>query len=132
MFCLRRVLPLALLLALTALLAACGNEVVPLAVNEQAQIACTAECADRGQCGELADGRPAVLANEGVPAVTAQNRFFVNESLVTVVDVQARELIAARDGVPLIAEVTPFAHVFYNVTDGIKTAWVSEWCLARP
>ncbi len=132
MSCLRSALPLILLLVVTALLAACGNEAAPFAVNEQAQIACTAECADRGQCGELGDGRRAVLANEGAPAVTAQNRFFVNETPVTVLDIQPRELIAARDGVALIAEATSFPHMFYSVTDGTKTAWVSEWCLARP
>jgi hypothetical protein len=73
-----------------------------------------------------------VLASDGGPAVSGHNRFFFDEALVTVVGSQQRELIAARDGVPLIAEATNFPHLFYRVSDGVKTAWVSEWCLARP
>ena len=128
---LRPALPLALLVAL-ALLAGCGNELATFSENEQAKIACSQECAERGQCGEMDAGRRAVLANESVPAVAAHNRFFVEETLVTVVGTQPRELIAARDGVPLIAEATAFPHLFYNVSDGVKTAYVSEWCLGRP
>lgn len=128
---LRPVLPLVLLLAL-AVLAGCGDETATFAENEQAKIACSQECAERGQCGEMDDGRRAVLASEGAPAVAAHNRFFVEETLVTIVGTQPRELIAARDGVPLIAEATPFPHLFYNVSDGGKTAYVSEWCLGRP
>ncbi len=115
------------------LLAACGrNEEVPFAQDEQAQIVCSDACAGHGQCGALADDRLAVLANEGGPAVTLHDRFFVEGLAVTVVEPNPRELIAARDGVPLIAEATPFPHYFYRVSGEGKTAWVSEWCLARP
>ena len=44
----------------------------------------------------------------------------------------ARELIAARDGVPLMNEAVAFPHIFYRVEGEGKNAWVSEWCVARP
>ena len=129
---LRPTLFFATLFALAYFLAACRGEVVPLAVDEQAQIDCTDECATRGQCGRLLDDRRVVLANEGRPAVADHNRFFLAEALVVVREVSNRELIAARDGVPLMNEAVPFAHVFYRVEGEGKNAWVSEWCVARP
>jgi hypothetical protein len=124
---------LVMLCALTLLAAACRDETpVPFARDEQARIDCSEACAARGQCGTLIDDTRAVLANEGGPAVSLHNRFFLQDTLVTVVETSARELIAARDGVPLIAEATSFPHLFYRVTGEGKDAWVSEWCLARP
>ena len=129
---LRPTLALATLFALAFYLAACRGEVVPLAVDEQVQITCTDECADRGQCGRLLDERRAVLANEGRPVVKNHNRFFLDEALVVVREVSNRELIAARDGVPLTDEALPFPHIFYRVEGEGKNAWVSEWCIGRP
>jgi hypothetical protein len=129
---LRPTLIFATFLALAFYLAACRGEVVPLAVDEQAQIDCTDECATRGQCGRLLDDRRVVLANEGRPAVADHNRFFLAEALVVVREVSNRELIAARDGVPLMNEAVAFPHIFYRVEGEGKNAWVSEWCVARP
>lgn len=129
---LRPTLIFATLFALAFYLAACRGEVVPLAVDEQAQIDCTDECVARGQCGRLLDERRVVLANEGRPVVRDHNRFFLNETLVVVREVSNRELIAARDGVPLTEEEVPFPHIFYRVEGEGKNAWVSEWCIARP
>ncbi len=123
---------LAALLTLFLLLAACGREPAPLAVDEQVQAVCTDECVARGQCGRLTDERLVVLANEGGPAVSLHNRFFFDQSLVTIREINAREVIAARDGVPLLSESTPFPHAFYRVEGEGRIAWVSEWCLARP
>ncbi len=128
---LRPTLLFATLFALAYFLAACRGEVVPLAVDEQAQIDCTDECATRGQCGRLLDDRLVVLANEGRPAVSAHNRFFLDEALVVVREVVNRELVAASNGSPQAGAV-PFAHVFYRVEGEGKNAWVSEWCVARP
>ena len=128
---LRPALPFVALLALM-LLAACRDEVVPLGVNEPAKINCSEECANRGQCGRLPDDRPAILASEGGPAVSGHNRFFFNESLVTITNTQERELIPASNGVPINMQAERMPHTFYQVTDGVKTAWVSGWCLARP
>jgi hypothetical protein len=124
----------ALTCLLVWLLAACGGgENVPFAANEQARIECTDECAAHGQCGTLtSNDQPAVLANEGGPAVTLQNRFFLEDSVVTVVESSQRELIAAEGGVPLLGVATQFPHMFYLVSGEGKTAWVSEWCLGRP
>ena len=129
---LRPTLIFATLFALAFYLAACRGEVVPLAVDEQAQIDCTNECVTRGQCGRLLDERPVVLANEGRPAVADHNRFFLDQTPVVVREVINRELIAARDGAPLINEALPFPHIFYRVEGEGKNAWVSEWCIGRP
>jgi hypothetical protein len=122
------------LLCVLALLAvSCRDDTpVPFARDEQARIDCSDACAARGQCGTLIDDTQVVLANDGGPAVSLHNRFFLQDTLVTVVDTSARELIAAREGVPLIAEATSFPHLFYRVNGEGKDAWVSEWCLARP
>jgi len=129
---LRPTLILATLLVLAFTLVACRGEVAPLAVDEQAQIDCTDECVARGQCGRLLDERRVVLANEGRPVVKDHNRFFLHETPVVVREVSNRELIAARDGVPLTEEEVPFPHIFYRVEGEGKNAWVSEWCIARP
>jgi hypothetical protein len=129
---LRPIYLLAALLILFLLLAACRREPAPLAVDEQVQAVCTDECGARGQCGRLTDERLVVLANEGGPAVSLHNRFFLDQALVTIREVSPRELIAARDGVPLISEATRFPHLFYRVEGEGKIAWVSEWCLVRP
>jgi hypothetical protein len=119
--------------ALIVLLVACGgNENVPFVRDEQVLVTCSEECANRGQCGVMTDERRAVLANESGPAVTLQDRFFIEGATVVVVESSQRELFAALDGAPLIAETTPFPHMFYRVSGEGKTAWVSEWCLARP
>lgn len=117
------------------LLTACrgGDENVAFVKDEQVQITCSEECVVHGQCGTLAEGPRAVLANEGGPAVTLQNRYFLDETLVTVVESNLRQLTTMRDGAPLDPlEATPFPHTFYRVSGKGKTAWVSEWCLARP
>ncbi len=130
----RRPLLLLLLMGLAAALSvACRNgEESPLAQGDQAQITCSDECAARGQCGTLEDEQLAILAHDSGPAVTLHNRFFADETLVTVEEINTREIIAARDGVPLNSEATPFPHTFYRVTGEGKTAWVSGWCLSRP
>lgn len=119
--------------SIVALLAGCGgNENVPFAANEQAQLTCSDECAAHGQCGMLNEEQRVVLANDGGPAVTLHDRFFLDGTISTIVEISQRQLIAARDGIPLNAESTPFPHIFYRVNGEGKTAWVSEWCLARP
>ncbi len=130
----RRPLLLLLLLGLAAALpAACRNGAdSPLAQGEQAEITCSDECAVHGQCGTLEDEQLAVLGHDSGPAVTLHNRYFVDETLVTIEETSTRDIIAARDGAPLNAEATPFPHTFYRVTGEGKTAWVSGWCLARP
>ncbi len=120
-----------LLLVLGCLLAACGGDEPPLAVDEAAKVVCSNDCIAHGQCGRLVDDRRVVLANEGRPAVWAHNRFFLDESLVTVREVSQRQLVASLDQVPL-TEATPFSHIFYRLEGEGKNAWVSEWCVARP
>jgi hypothetical protein len=118
-------------LLLLALLAACGGDPVPLAVDEPAVIDCTDECADRGQCGRLVDDRLAALGHSAGPAVTGHDRFFVHETAVVVREVSERQLVGASSGIPLEG-ATPFPHLFYRVEGEGKNAWVSEWCVARP
>lgn len=116
-----------------ALLAACRNgEDTPLTQGEQVQITCSDQCAVHGQCGTLDDDKLAVLGYDSGPAITLHNRYFVDETLVTIEEINTRDIIAARDGAPLFDEATPFPHTFYRVTGEGKTAWVSGWCVARP
>lgn len=123
-----------LIIAMTLVLVACGgDENVPFALNDPAQVVCSEECAAHGQCGTLVDADgPAILANEAGPAVELHDRFFVEDTLVTIIEVSPRELISASGGAPLIGVATPFPHTFYRVASDSKTAWVSEWCVARP
>lgn len=102
------------------------------APEQQAKASCTETCARRGQCGTLPDNRKAILANQSGPAVSLHDRFFTEGSVVTVIEVGERELIATQNGVPLIPGATPFPHTFYRVSTADKTAWVSSWCLTRP
>lgn len=131
---LRRTFLIALLMAVVLVLAACrgdgGNS--QFIVDEQVEATCSEDCANHGQCGTLTDGARVVLAMEGGPAVSLHDRFFLEGSLVTVLELSARELTAARNGVAISAEATPIPHTFYRVNGDGKTAWVSEWCLARP
>jgi hypothetical protein len=121
-----------LLLATILSLVACRDRQIRFSIDEQGVITCSDACARHGQCGVMLGDQKAVLANQGGPAVSLHDRFFNEGTVVTVVDLRERELIAARDSVPLIAQSTPFPHIFYQVNTVDKTAWVSEWCLARP
>lgn len=125
---------IALTSVLVLLLAACrgGGEDDRFVQNEQARIVCSEMCSTRGQCGTLTNGQRAVLANVNGPAVSLHDRLYIEGIAVTIVEPSPRELIAARDGAPLIGQATPFPHMFYRVNAEDKTAWVSEWCLERP
>ncbi|MCO5179676.1 MAG: hypothetical protein KIS95_06220 [Anaerolineae bacterium] len=121
------------IILVVCLLSACGGaETTEYAVSEEVQISCTDECAAHGQCGALDDDTRVVLGNDVGPAVSLHNRLFLDGHRVTVLELSRRELIAARNGAPLIGEATAFPHIFYRVDEAGKTAWVSEWCLARP
>ena len=125
----------ALIILMVCLLAACGGaEATQYAVSEQVQTTCTDDCIAHGQCGALDDDTRVVLGSSVGPAVavTLHDRLFMEGNLVMVLEMSQRELIAARNGAPLIGEATPFPHTFYRIDDVGKTAWVSEWCLARP
>lgn len=135
-----RLLPFILILLVVAgvivavlLLSRRGNNNVPFAVNDRALLACTETCAGRGQCGTLDNSRRVVLANAAGPVVKNHDRLYQDGSQAIIVDLADRELIAARNGAPLIGESDPFRHTFYLVqSQEGKTAWVSGWCLARP
>jgi hypothetical protein len=119
--------------ALLLLLAASGGDETPFAQNDRALIACSEECAARGQCGTTDDGRRVVLANSVGPEVSRHDMLYTDETQVSIAEVTQRELIAARNGSPLMNEATPFPHTFYKVADQEgRSAWVSSWCLARP
>jgi hypothetical protein len=123
-----------LLLALgLVVLASCGsNQPSQPAVNEPGVLVCSRECGDRSQCGVLQSAEHAVLANEGGPAVTLHDRYFLDGTTVTVLEINERQLLPAQNGVP-IPNSTPFPHNFFRVSEaGGKTAWVSGWCIERP
>lgn len=122
---------LAGLLALLSVLRGRGAGDPQFAVDEQVKATCTDECVARGQCGTIGDN-PIVLAMDAGPTVVLHDRFFPEGATVTITETSDRELIAARNGIPLTPGATPFPHTFYRVNDDGKTAWVSGWCLARP
>lgn len=131
----RSLRPLALVLLLMLLIpAACRDQTPALpGVGEAAVLTCTEECGARGQCGRLNTNQLVVLANEGGPSVRLQDRFFPDGTRVTLVEVNEREVIAARNNVPLTDSATPFPHSFFRADDGAgKVAWVSSWCVIRP
>jgi len=115
-----------------AMLTACRNGGNSFAVEQQVQTTCSETCARRGQCGTLPDNQRAVLANSAGPAVSLHDRYFTEGTVVTILAISEHALIAAQNGVPLTPGATPFPHNFYQVSTTDKTAWVSEWCLARP
>lgn len=119
-------------LSALSLLTACRNENVPFTVEEEAEATCSETCARYGQCGTLPDNQKAVLANQAGPAVSLHDRYFTEGTRVIVIEISQRDLVASRNGVPLIPDTTPFPHTFYRVNSADKSAWVSEWCLARP
>lgn len=122
-----------LIILMVCLLAACGGaEATEYAVSEELQATCTDECAAHGQCGALDDDTRVVLGSSVGPAVTLHDRLFLEGARVVVLEMSQRQLIAARNGAPLNAEATPFPHTFYRVDEAGKSAWVSQWCLARP
>lgn len=113
-------------------LVACRDQDSSFAVDQQARVTCSESCTRHGQCGTLPDNQKAILAGVNGPAVSLHDRFFIEGTEVIVVEISERELIAAQNGVPLIPQATPFPHTFYRVSAADRTAWVSEWCLARP
>lgn len=125
---------LGLVLLLGVALAACRDQTPPTpGVGEPAVLSCTEACVARGQCGRLNTNQAVVLANEAGPAVRFQDRYFLEGTRVTLVEVNEREVIAARNGVPQTDTATPFPHSFFRVDDGAgEVAWVSSWCVARP
>lgn len=129
----KRPFPWPILVFALLFLAGCGREETPLAVNEQVQAVCTAECSDRGQCGVLSGASQAVLANEAGPAVRFHDRYFVENTLLTILAMVERQLLPAENGIPIAAVDQSFPHQFFQVAnaDG-KTGWISEWCVARP
>lgn len=122
------------LLLVTIAVAACRDQTPTLpAVGEQAILTCSETCTSRGQCGTINGNQAVVLANAAGPAVKFQDQFFSDGTLVTLVEANDRELIAARDGAPLSDVATPFPHTFFRAQDAAgMSAWVSSWCVARP
>ena len=134
----RLLLPRAwLLLALVILVSvvmACGGggaELPPAAgltpnvAAGTAALACSQECADRGQCGPTEDRGPAVLLNLEQPAVVAaEHDLAVPEgTTVEVREVQSRTVVdASGNGFPL-----NFYRVFVQSRN--VEAWVAEWCV---
>jgi hypothetical protein len=87
-------------------------------------LVCNDECADRGQCGRLADGRYVVLAHPDQPAVRDHQLLFAADSTAALVatNVQTVQVIATGE---------QFDQPFYQLTrpeDG-RSAWVAGWCV---
>ncbi len=115
------------------LVAACGRG-TPTATDPQALlsgqavVACSDQCAARGQCGVLADGQQAILGNSFGPDTLNHDRLFVAGTAVNIVGSEVRV-------VQSLANAEQRAQLpFYAVAlpDNSKTAWVAGWCVASP
>ncbi len=123
------------LLLLALVLAACRNNEPPPppAVGEAALVVCDDACSARGQCGTLATSAQVVLANQGGPAVTLHDTYFLNQAAVTVEELFDRAVLPAENGEPVADQSQAFNHTFFRVRDAAGvTAWVAGWCVARP
>lgn len=92
----------------------------------QVVLACSEECARRGQCGRTTDDRQVVLGHPEGPALEAHQMFFPVETAVTQLATNSRT-------VQVVATGAEFEHTFYQVTrpeDG-RVGWVAGWCV-RP
>lgn len=123
-----------LLLLAGILLTACGDDLPTFAVGDQGVVVCSDDCAAHGQCGSTSDERRVILANQAGPIIRFHDRYFPEDTIVTIRDSQPRELIAAEGGIRL-EDATPFPHTFYLIAGTVgeieKTGWVSQWCLDR-
>jgi len=97
------------------------------ASQSEAILTCSAESANRGQCGDTAEQGAVVMGGLGGPAVRYHELLFPAESRVTVNGSDVRTLE------PLIGG-EQFDLTFYYVTvvDGGKSGWVAGWCVAAP
>lgn len=90
-------------------------------------VVCTAECADRAQCGVTADGSRVVLAHNGPdPALRGHNSFIPHQTPVVIGPTRAEPVVQTIDN-------TQFSVNFYTVTNQelLRTGWVAGWCVAN-
>ena len=88
-------------------------------------LACSASCAERGQCGTTNDGVQAVLGGWGSPMVENHDRLFPSGSRVTVLESNLQTIESVVDG-------SQSQLRFYRIQpqDGRPDGWVAGWCLA--
>ncbi|MBK8988156.1 MAG: hypothetical protein IPM39_19175 [Chloroflexi bacterium] len=89
-------------------------------------LVCSEECARRGQCGTIADGRSVILGHPERPVVSGHQLVFATDTPVTLVGTSIQRL-------QIIATSEQFDHTFYLVTrpnDG-RSGWVAGWCVGQ-
>lgn len=98
-------------------------ETPPAAVT-QVTVVCSEACANRGQCGQTADGRSVILAHPDQPAVRDHQILFAADSTAALVATNSQT-------VQVVATGQQFDQNFYLLTrpeDG-RSAWVAGWCV---
>ena len=100
------------------------------ATEEQAttpiNLVCSEECARRGQCGTIADGRSVILGHPERPVVSGHQLVFATDTPVTLVGTSIQRL-------QVRATSEKFDHTFSLVTrpnDG-RSGWVAGWCVGQ-
>ena len=90
-------------------------------------LACTAACAERGQCGTGLDGTPYVLGGQAAPLVENHDRRFLSDSNVTILASSLQTIQSVIDGG--LSELR-----FYHVQpqDESAAGWVAGWCVVAP
>ncbi len=126
--------PIVLGLALVVL-TACGlinsaptlGSQTTFAPETEAVLTCSAECANRSQCGDTVEQGTVVMGSGGGPATRFHELLFPAEARVTINGSDVRTLE------PLIGG-EQFDLMFYYVTvvDSGKSGWIAGWCVAAP
>lgn len=90
----------------------------------QIVVVCSEVCADRGQCGEAADGRRLVFGHPDRPEVRGHQMIFEHETAVFFINTREETL-------QVLATGEQFNHTFYLVTrpEDRRSGWVAGWCV---
>lgn len=101
------------------------GDTVLLDSGTQANVVCTAVCAQWGQCGDRTDGSgQVVLAGQGGPAVVNQELIFPNN---TPIQIDGQEIRTLQ---PVTGEPMNMNFYYVIATDGTtKGGWVAGWCV---
>ena len=123
-----------ILLFILAVLTACsrlnaGSSTAPILGNDtllsgQAQLVCSNACANRGQCGSVADQSQVVLGGRDGAMTSAHDVYFPVNSQVQILGAVAYPVQQVSGG-------DSFYVNFYAIAiPGGESGWVAGWCLA--
>lgn len=93
-------------------------------LSGQGRLVCSSVCAERGQCGSIADQGQVVLGGRTNATTFAHDVYFPVNSQVQILNAQAFPVQQVSGG-------DPFSINFYEIAiPGGESGWVAGWCLA--